>query len=301
LGIGPMKSNDGSARLEVNEAEAEIARRIFRLYADAGYSQKKIAHLLNTDGVTSPQPQKGRFSRSWCTSSVRHVLLNRRYSGTTVWNTRRKVRAPGTGKRVFRPRPESEWVVSDTPHLRIVSDELFKAVQRRFRTVKQLFGRNGGGLSVGPKRYLFSGLLKCAKCGGSIALVCGRGRHGADRYGCALNHQRGNAVCTNSLLVRRDELEESLLRGLAESVLRTEAIDYVVARLEDALSEEFQNVDAELQRLRQRKQQVESEITRPVQAIADGQVSKSLMAAITEREGDLKSITDRLLEPGPAH
>jgi hypothetical protein len=233
-------------------------------------------------------------------SSVRHILLNRKYSGTTVWNTRRKVRVPGTGKRVFRPRPESEWVTMDAPHFRIVSDELFTSVQRRFRTVKQMFGREGsGGLAVGPKRYLFSGLLKCDQCGGSIALVSGRGRHGADRYGCALNYQRGNSICTNTLLVRRDELEESLLRGLAESVLRTEAIDYVMAKLEGALKEQFQNLDAELRGLRQRKQQVEAEIGRLVQAIADGQSSKSLVAAIAEREGELKGILDRLLEPGP--
>jgi len=76
---------------------------------------KKIAHLLNAEGVTSPQPHKGRFSRSWSLSSVRHGLLNRKYSGTTVWNTRRKVRVAGTGKRVFRPRPESEWVTMDAP------------------------------------------------------------------------------------------------------------------------------------------------------------------------------------------
>jgi len=67
------------------------------------------------------------------------------------------------------------------------------------------------GLIVGPRRYLFSGLLKCAECGGSITLVSGRGRNGADRYGCSLHHQRGVTVCSNSLLVRRDELEESLL------------------------------------------------------------------------------------------
>jgi hypothetical protein len=187
----------------------------------------------------------------------------------------------------------------DTPHLRIVPDELFTSVQRRFQAVKQMFGREGSGLAVGPKRYLFSGLLKCSQCGGSIALVCGRGRHGADRYGCALNHQRGNSICTNSLLVRRDELEESLLRGLNDSVLRTEAIDYVVAKLEEALQEQFQNLDVELRGLKQRKRQVEGEIGRLVQAIADGQASKSLMAAIAERENELKNITDRLLEPAP--
>src|SRR2546427_1967231 len=35
-------------------------------------------------------------------------------------------------------------------------------------------------------------------------------------------------VCSSSLLVRRDELEESLLQGLSESVLKTEVVDYAV-------------------------------------------------------------------------
>ncbi len=47
-------------------------------------------------------------------------------------------------------------------------------------------GQESSGLIVGPRRYLFSGLLKCAECGGSITLVSGRGRNGADRYGCSL-------------------------------------------------------------------------------------------------------------------
>ena len=190
-------------------------------------------------------------------------------------------------------------MISETPHLRIVTDELATAVRRRLQTVKQMFGKDGRGLASGPKRYLFSGLLKCGVCGGSIALVCGRGRHGADRYGCSLHHQRGDSVCRNRLLVRRDELEESLLRGLSESVLRTEVIDYAVARMEEALRKRFEELDAELEQLRQRKQQIEAEIARLIQAIADGQGSQSITAAIGERERELRSITDRLLEPRP--
>jgi site-specific DNA recombinase len=104
---------------------------------------KRIAHTLNSEGVPAPQPQKGRFSQSWCVSSVRHILLNGRYTGNTAWNTRRKVRVPGTGKRVFRPRPQSEWVRAEAPHLRVVSDELAFAVQRRLEAVKRMFGREG--------------------------------------------------------------------------------------------------------------------------------------------------------------
>jgi hypothetical protein len=73
----------------------------------------------------------------------------------------------------------------------------------------------------------------------------------------------------------------------------------VVAKLEEALQEQFQILDAELRELKQRRQQVEAEIDRLVQAIADGQTSRSLMVAIAERETELKTITDRLLEPRP--
>src|SRR5437660_11098269 len=136
FGYTSVKNGDGSAKLEVNKEQAEIVQRIFRLCAESGYSLKRIAHTLNSEGVLAPQPQKGRFSRSWCISSVRHVLLNRKYTGSAVWNTRRKIRVPGTGKRVFRPRPESEWVTIDTPQLRIIGDDLSAAVQRRFATVR---------------------------------------------------------------------------------------------------------------------------------------------------------------------
>src|ERR1700730_51145 len=302
FGYSSVKSSDGSTRLEVNPSQAEIINRIYRLCAESGYSLKRIAHTLNSEGVLAPQPQKGRFSRSWCVSSVRHVLLNRKYIGKTVWNTKRKVRVPGTGKRVYRPRPESEWTTLEMPHLRIVSDELFAAAGQRFEKVKRLYGRAGNeskGLIVGPRRYLFSGLLKCSECGGSITLVSGRGRNGADRYGCSLHHQRGTSVCTNSLLVRRDELEESLLRGLSESVLRTEVFDLAVEKMEEVLSAQFAGTDAELARLRQRKQQIETEIARWIRAIAEGQASQSIMAAIGKHEEELRSITDKLLEPRP--
>ena len=162
-----------------------------------------------------------------------------------------------------------------------------------------MFGRGGSGLTVGPKRYLFSGLLKCSVCGGSIALVSGRGRHGADRYGCSVHHQRGDSVCENAALVRRDELEQGLLKGLADSVLRVEVIDYAVARMEEALREGHEKLNAELARMRPRKLQLEAELARLVNAIAEGQPSQSFMTAIGERERELQAITNKLLEPGP--
>lgn len=80
------------------------------------------------------------MSQSGCVSSVRHILKNRRYTGQIIWNTKRKVRAPGTGRRVYRRRPESEWVVTPAPDLQIVPAELFAAIERRFEITQKLWG-----------------------------------------------------------------------------------------------------------------------------------------------------------------
>jgi len=301
FGYRTVPMEGGGAQPSIVEAEADIVRRIFGLYA-SGHSLKRVARELNQEGVTAPQPQRGRISQSWCVSSVRHMLRNQRYAGKLIWNTKRKVRVPGTGRRVYRRRPESEWVVVDAPHLRVVSEELFQAVARRFDTVKKLWSRNGTrpGLAVGQQQrvYLFSGLLKCSVCGGSIVLVAGRAANARSKYGCA-QHQRGASVCSNGLLIPREELEQRLLRGLQDAVLREDAIDYAVRRMAEELERRHAELNTDLDRLRWRKQEIEAELRRLVQAIAEGRASETVAQAIAERETELRSITDRLLEPGP--
>ena len=52
FGYRSVKDGNGGARLEVNEPEAEIVRRVFGLCVDSGYSLKRISHTLNAEGVT---------------------------------------------------------------------------------------------------------------------------------------------------------------------------------------------------------------------------------------------------------
>jgi site-specific DNA recombinase len=300
FGYRSVRDGEDAVRLEVNPEESSIIHRLFEMYA-AGLSLKRIACQLNGEGVRSPQPQKGRLSRSWCVSSVRHILRNSRYVGKIVWNTRRKIRVPGTGKRIFRPRPQSEWITVEAPHLRIIADETFAAVQRRFEITQRLWGGEVKGLARGQQRqvYLFSGLLWCAECGGSITLVGGRAKTSRSEYGCSLHAQRGDSVCTNNLLIRRDHLEHQLISGLQDRVLREEAIDYTVVALQEELRRRHDSVDAEFRFAREERKRIEGELQRLVQSIAEGNGSSAIMAAINEREARLRAITDKVIEPGP--
>src|SRR5271166_814942 len=166
-----------------------------------------------------------------------------------------------------------------------------------------MWGREEGkpGLASGQRRqvYLFSGLLRCGQCGGSITLVSGRRRNGAESYGCSLHQQRGDSVCRNDLYILRDDLEVRLLRRLQETVLREEVIDYPVDRRQQELDRWHDELDSKLDRLHDEKKHHETEIGRLVDAIATGKGGQSLTQAIAERERKIQQITNRLLEPGP--
>ena len=110
----------------IDEAEAEVIRRIFRDYA-AGRSSRAIAWALNKDGIPGP------FGHAWGPSTIHGnpkrgngILNNELYVGRLVWNRQRFVKDPDTGKRVSRLNPEGEWVVQDVPELRIVDQALWE-------------------------------------------------------------------------------------------------------------------------------------------------------------------------------
>src|SRR5215467_9180448 len=78
-----------------------------------------------------------------------------------------KLRSQETGKRIYRRKPQNEWHRTEVPAQRIVSDELWNAVQRRMQFVNELYAleaRRPGILRAraASSPYLFSGLLKCS-------------------------------------------------------------------------------------------------------------------------------------------
>ena len=282
-------------KLAVDHRQAAIVRRIFEEYA-RGSSMKRIAIDLNDQKIPSPQPQKGRISRSWCPSSIRHILRNERYHGVVVWGRHKKVRSPLTGKRIYKWRPESEWRRTEIPEQKIVSDQLWRAVGERMKLFNRLYavdGRIRGGRAAASP-YLFTGLLKCALCEGSVTIVSGAWKSREDsRYGCSMHAYRGDAVCKNGLLVARTDLEHQLLAGLQDRVLHPQVADYVLKRLEEQARRAISNPKEQNEELRRREAKLESEITNLTRALADG-YSAALTASVAETEKELADIRKRL-------
>ena len=292
-------------RLEVDLAEAGTVRRIFNRYAH-GHSLKKIAQDLNADRILSPQPQRGRIQRSWCPSSVRTILYNERYRGHVVWGKTKKIRSPKTGKRIYERLPKTEWKVKEIPEQRIVSDELWNAVCDRRRLVHQLYSVDSARPGIMRARavgspYVFSGLLQCADCGGSITVVSGCWAKRRDvRYGCSLHYNRGRGACGNNLLISRRELETQLLAGLQEKVLHPDVVEYTIQRCEEAIHRQAKLHAGEAGQLLRRQSVVEREVERLTDAIALGRDARPLLDAIAARQSELAGISARLANVEPS-
>lgn len=131
-----------------------------------------------------------------------------------VWNRVAKSRDPDTGRRRMTLRPEAEWHRAEAPHLQIVSEALWKAVQARRARRARKGGPGGWGRAFARPRRPLSGLLRCGCCGGGVSI---HKTHGASVWGrCSTQLQSGS--CDNARSVRIDRVEAAILDGLAEEL-----------------------------------------------------------------------------------
>ena len=212
---------------EINEAEANVVRRIFREFA-AGVGPRTIARTLNEEGVPGPA------GKLWSDTTIRgHVkrgtglVNNELYIGRLIWNRLRYIKDPSTGKRVSRLNPESDWIIKDVPELRIVDDELWHSVRVRQGEIAEKFANVTEAVRKHHKKNrlngtrrpksLLSGLVFCGCCGGPYSL------RGADRFACSNHISKG--ACSNSRTIPREELEARVLSGLKDRMMAPEIVE----------------------------------------------------------------------------
>jgi hypothetical protein len=208
------------------------------------------------------------------------------------------VRSPETGKRIYRRKPETEWRKKEIPEQRIVSDELWKSVQERFREIRKMNGGRTRSGRVLASPYLFTGLLECSECHGNITVVSGaRKGRSYRRYGFSMHAHRGNNVCTNSLLVPQPVLETRLLAGLAARVFNPTVVAYTLEGFERQLLGEIEKHAGEASAQEKKITDLERKIRNWTTAIAEGGAFQSLLDQIGFLETELQE-TKASLENG---
>ena len=77
---------EGGVRLEIEESEAAVVRRIFEMSAN-GMSLKAIAKALNSDRVSPPRPRAAKTTNAtWAPTAIREMLRRELFVGRVIWN-----------------------------------------------------------------------------------------------------------------------------------------------------------------------------------------------------------------------
>ena len=137
----------------VNEAEAEVVRRVFREYT-AGIGVQAVSNRLTADGVPT------RNGGCWWPTRVWEIISDPIYTGKGYYGKRRYT-YEDTGTREIKHTQKTEssdWI--EIPYPRLIDDETFAKAQE----TRKYQRRKPRGL-VHSYPYMLRGILWCGSCG----------------------------------------------------------------------------------------------------------------------------------------
>lgn len=120
LGRGEHKSiaTDRVILVPGPDAEVETVREVYRLFAEAGWSEAQIADELNRRGILTD------LDRRWSRGAVHQLLINEKYIGNNVW-----ARTSCKLKGAHVQNAPGDWIRADGAFTGIVTADSFSAAQ----------------------------------------------------------------------------------------------------------------------------------------------------------------------------
>lgn len=187
-------------------------------------------------------------------------------------------------------REQSDWQIVEQPNLRIINDETWNAARARIGGRDPDLSRSRGR----PPRTLLGGQLKCATCGGAIIAV------NRQSYGCGRRKDQGPTACSNSLLFRRESLDEQLLDAVRTEVLTEPAMKQFEVELRSALRAQLRGDEDGSRMLGQqsRLNALSRDISRLIDALISVGNSDALTARLKAAEAEKSELEESLRQAG---
>jgi site-specific DNA recombinase len=189
---------------------------------------------------------------------------------------------------VSRLNPDSSWIVQSVPGLRIVDQELWERVKARQGALEAVCssGDAPGYWDRRRPRYLFTGLMRCAVCGGGIV-------HFNKAYiGCA--NARNKGTCDNKATMRRDALESAVLDGLQNRLMEPARTRIFCEEYTRAMNRLHAEHNAQRAGDEDALNKAGRDLARLVQALLDGVPASAVREKMAELEARRDALRSRL-------
>ena len=280
--------NVKTIRLVAEQDETtETVKEIFELYIK-GYGFGKLATYLNLKGVAPPSAKLNNFAFSkfglWTNNTIKAILNNPKYGGIMVQGRWRKI---SYKIKKVRATLQEEWIYGGE-FKGIVSKEIFEEVQNIISK------RSTNYRYKGQNVYIFSSVLKCNECGGSMSY-----RKNFQGYKCT-NSQMGGGRCTAHSL-KEEELKDIISSDLKQCALRElneqdiyNKIDKYINKSENHATK-LKNIDSELRKLDRQFQELyldkfNGKVSERNFEILSNSIEKKQQASINRKEEILSKL-----------
>ena len=245
----PMLNPNGRVIKErvIDEEAVPHIREAFRLLVKERLSPYKIARRFNELLVMG--------HRNWRRKSIGDLLRRTDYIGIESDGKTRSVRDRKTGKVRVERRPKEQWQSRQSPHLRLISDELFGEAQQRLQECNEAYTRVSSKPGVSRTEVYPTLLIRpvCKDCGHRLVLAntgkytsiyCSNGRLGAK--GCQLK------TCKSVTLFERKIVGFLHQHVLTKDVIEAALLDANRYLVEQASrpQQDVQPILAEIQRVK---------------------------------------------------
>ena len=205
--------NKSAKLLEVNAAEAEIVRLIYRLYLE-GKSVFDITEFLNRKKL------KTRNAKQFYIKFVSSILSNPIYIGKIVWNKffYDKSKKTKKGCRYVKQDP-SKVITAKGKQAPLISEQDFYAVQEIMKS------RCPKRRRTNPRSYLYTGLLFCDKCNHKLygRSIVSNHRTGKHKLWYECSGPRHHFVKCSNRAVKSEDVEPIIL-GIMQNMLESDRI-----------------------------------------------------------------------------
>ena len=208
--MGYTKDKDGN--LIIVPEEAEVVRRIFRLFLE-GNSSYRIKQILEADGIRT-----AIGNTVWQATVIDKMLVNEKYMGDALLQKTYTVDFL-TKKKVMNKGIVPQYYVEDD-HEPIIPKELFHRVQEEKARRASIYRADTKKKNIEIKgkyssKYVLSDIMVCAECGQPYRRQVWS-KYGAKRavWRCDNRLKHGSKRCKHSPTLKEEILHEAIMTAV---------------------------------------------------------------------------------------
>ena len=208
--MGYTKDKDGN--LIIVPEEAEVVRRIFRLFLE-GNSSYRIKQILEADGIRT-----ATGNTVWQATVIDKMLVNEKYMGEALLQKTYTVDFL-TKKKVMNKGIVPQYYVEDD-HEPIIPKELFHRVQEEKARRASIYRADTKKKNIEIKgkyssKYVLSDIMVCAECGQPYRRQVWS-KYGAKRavWRCDNRLKHGSKRCKHSPTLKEEILHEAIMTAV---------------------------------------------------------------------------------------